>query len=88
MIIVFSFFTPVGILIGIYLSDFRSRVIEGIFLSISAGTFIYVAASEVIVEEFSESKFKYQKFFAFLMGGISMAGLSIFEKLHNFENLQ
>ena len=82
MIIIFSLFTPVGILIGIFLSDFKSKIIEGIFLSMSAGTFIYVAASEVIVEEFAVTRYKYQKFFAFLLGGILIAGLSIFEKLN------
>ncbi len=81
MILLFAFFTPVGILLGIFLSDFKSKVIEGAVLAMSSGTFIYVAASEVIVEEFALTKHKFQKFFAFIIGGILVAGLAIFEKL-------
>ena len=81
MILIFSFFTPVGILLGIFLSDLKSKVIEGIVLAMSSGTFIYVAASEVIVEEFAVTRFKFQKFFAFMIGGILVAGLAVFEKL-------
>jgi len=47
----------------------------------SSGTFIYVAASEVIVEEFAVTKYKFQKFFAYLIGGILVGGLSLIEKL-------
>jgi zinc transporter 1/2/3 len=75
-----------GITLGIILSDFKSKVIEGIFLAMSSGTFIYVAASEIIVEEFAVTRYKYQKFFAFLMGGFLIAGLAIFETLHEHEH--
>jgi zinc transporter 1/2/3 len=81
LILIFSFFTPVGILLGIFLSDFKSKVIEGAVLAMSSGTFIYVAASEVIVEEFAITKYKFQKFFAFIIGGVLVAGLAVFEKL-------
>ena len=52
MLTLFTFFTPVGILIGMYFSK-SGFLIEGIMLSISSGTFLYVSTSEVIVEEFS-----------------------------------
>ena len=45
-------------------------LIKGIMLSISGGTFIYVAASEVIVEEFSLSKKTNIKYLWFLFGGL------------------
>ncbi len=58
MIFIFAFTSPLGIGIGWYLSNF-SEIITGVFFSISAGTFIYIAASEIIVEEFSISRNKW-----------------------------
>lgn len=81
LIIIFSIFTPVGIILGIVLNNLESKVLEGIVLAMSSGTFIYVAGSEVIVEEFAVTKYKFQKFFAYLVGGILVAGLSLMEKL-------
>lgn len=84
--IIFSIFTPVGITLGLILSNLGSDVLEGIVLAMSSGTFIYVAASEVIVEEFAVTKYKFQKFFAYLLGGILVAGLSLIEKLGGHEH--
>ncbi len=39
----------------------------GICVSISAGTFLYIATIEVIVEEFSIARYKIQKFIIFLV---------------------
>ncbi len=69
MILLFTSFGPFGIIIGIIFSD-TGNLIKGIMLSISAGTFIYVASSEVIVEEFSLSKKTNIKFLWFLFGGL------------------
>jgi len=41
--------------------------VTGIFESISAGTFLYIATIEVIVEEFNVSRYKWGKFSVFLM---------------------
>ena len=69
MILLFTSFGPIGIIIGMIFSD-AGNLIKGIMLSISGGTFIYVAASEVIVEEFSLSKNNNIKFLWFLIGGL------------------
>ena len=69
MILLFTSFGPIGIIIGMIFSD-AGNLIKGIMLSISGGTFIYVAASEVIVEEFSLSKKTNIKFLWFLAGGL------------------
>lgn len=69
MIIIFTSFGPLGIIIGMIFSD-AGNLVKGIMLSISVGTFIYVAASEVIVEEFSLSKKANIKFVWFLFGGL------------------
>ena len=78
MLVIFSFFTPVGILIGMYFSK-SGFLIEGIMLSISSGTFIYVSTSEVIVEEFSSKGSKHIKFWCYLTGGFLPVLLFVLE---------
>lgn len=81
MNLLFSVIGPLGVVTGIFLSNGGNPVIEGIFLGLSTGTFIYVACSEVIVEEFETPKLRYPKFFLFLIGGIFTAALSVIEHL-------
>ena len=78
MLTLFTFFTPVGILIGMYFSK-SGFLIEGIFLSVSSGTFLYVSTSEVIVEEFSSKGNKQIKFWFYLIGGFLPVLLFILE---------
>ena len=76
----FSLFSPVGILLGFFISS--NRLVESIFLAISTGTFIYVACSEVIVEEFALTKYKWMKFLFFILGGIFISVLSIIDAVN------
>jgi zinc transporter 1/2/3 len=85
LIIIFAIFTPIGIGLGLILSG-SSKLVEGIILAISTGTFIYVAASEVIVEEFAVTKYKFSKFFLYLIGGIFVGGLAMVEVLYGDED--
>ena len=78
MIIIFTSFGPLGMIIGMIFSD-AGNLMKGIMLSISGGTFIYVAASEVIVEEFSLSKKTNIKFMWFLIGGLLTFVLTFIE---------
>jgi len=55
------------------------KLVEAIFLAISTGTFIYVACSEVIVEEFAMSRYKFQKFIVYMIGGVLIGSLSLLE---------
>ena len=84
MIVLFSIFTPIGILLGLLVIS-ADELTQGIFLSVSAGTFIYISCSEVIVEEFAITKYRYQKYLLFLCGGILVALLSYFEVQNNVE---
>ena len=68
MIILFAIFTPIGVGLGMILNDVNSDYIEMIFASLAAGSFLYIACSEVIVEEFSISQFRFIKLFFFLIG--------------------
>lgn len=79
MILIFALIGPVGIVFGLILSSTASENVEGIFLAISTGTFLYISCSEVIIEEFADPTNKYIKFLMFLLGGIFTAGLSLME---------
>ena len=79
MILIFAFITPVGIAFGMALTSISSDVVAGIFLSISVGTFIYIACSEVIVDEFSNPENKYFKFLSFLLGAAIVIALTLIE---------
>lgn len=48
-ILIFALTAPIGIVIGINIYG-TNLVVDTIFLSISGGTFVYVACTEVIVE--------------------------------------
>lgn len=63
----FATFTPVGIVIGMILQG-GDEIVEIIFSCLAAGTFVYIACSEVIVEEFSMPDGKCLKMIAFLLG--------------------
>jgi zinc transporter 1/2/3 len=78
MICLFAIFTPIGITIGMILVGKNSLVV-GIFLSLAAGTFLYISASEVIVEEFSITRYKYQKYLLYLLGGLFVGALALME---------
>ena len=79
MIIIFSSITPIGISFGMILTSLSNDILAGIFLSISVGTFIYIACSEIVIDEFSNHEYKYIKFIFFLFGAGVENGLSIIE---------
>jgi zinc transporter ZupT len=84
LILIFSLFTPFGIILGLIFPG--NGLLEGIVLGLSTGTFIYVAASEVIVEEFAVTKYKFQKFLFFLIGGIFVGILAMIERFTEDEH--
>lgn len=68
LLCVFAAATPVGIMLGMALQH-SSPIVEVIFNSFAGGTFMYIAASEVIVEEFSmPDRWKWAQYGAFLCG--------------------
>jgi zinc transporter 1/2/3 len=78
LIAAFSITTPIGICIGIGIDSAANPLIQGIFFSIATGTFLYIAASEVIVEEFSTPDYKMEKFAAFIAGVTIISLLMIY----------
>jgi zinc transporter 1/2/3 len=87
IIIIFSLISPFGILIGLLATLSESKIIEAIFLGITSGTFIYISICDVLIEEFIEEendKNKSIKFLFFIIGGIFISLISVYE--HFFEN--
>jgi zinc transporter ZupT len=70
--------TPIGIIIGMFVEG-SSKILELLFNSLAAGTFIYIGCSEVIIEEFSEPENKYLKLLSFLIGMIIIGCLRLLE---------
>ena len=79
MIIIYSIATPLGIIFGMAINSTISPITQGIFISICIGTFVYVAASEIIVEEFAVPKQKYKKYISLLLGIGLISILILFE---------
>lgn len=74
MSIGFAVASPLGIIIGMFLKD-SSPMVNVVFSSIAAGTFVYIACSEVIVEEFSLPGHRFKKYFVFLLGALIIISL-------------
>ena len=79
-ILIFGLIGPAGIALGIILSETCDEVVEAFCCAITVGTFIYIACTEVLVEEFENSEYKYVKFIMFMIGGIFTAGLALMEE--------
>lgn len=78
LLLIFAFATPLGISIGMGVSG-SSDLTDIIFSSLAGGTFVYIACSEVIVEEFSTPEFKWLKMCAFLLGAGLITSLNFIE---------
>jgi zinc transporter 1/2/3 len=79
LLALFSAATPFGILLGISISKAANEAVQGVFFSITVGTFLYIAASEVIVEEFAITRYKYTKFGSFLVGIVTISLLTLYD---------
>ena len=68
LLLIFSAMIPLGIGIGAALSNISSTV-QGVLFSVSAGTFLYMGAYELIVDSFiGQPKRQFEKFIAMLAG--------------------
>jgi len=81
VILLFSIMTPIGIFVGSGLSrafgSSTGQVLEGVFDSLAAGTFIYVAVLDIIEEEFSIPGNEFLKFISIILGLGLMALLAV-----------
>ena len=74
----FSIVAPIGMAAGIFVSSIASPWLEASIVAITAGTFLYVGATEVVNEEFEETHGteKYLKFMSFVGGMASIYAIS------------
>ena len=79
MVILFAIFTPLGVILGMVLSD-GSEMTELVFACLAGGSFLYISMSEVIVEEFSISSNRFTKLFFFMLGIACIASLVLLEE--------
>jgi hypothetical protein len=70
--------SPLGLTIGLSLSNLDYPVIKNIFFSISSGTFIYIGATKIIVDEYRKEDKSYFKCLGFILGWMPMGLLRIF----------
>ena len=80
MALLFGAIGPLGVVIGWVLSELAIDLVQGIFLALSTGTFLYVACTEVIVEEF-DGEDRFLKFGLYLIAAVLIVALTIFEHL-------
>ena len=73
-IMCFSLSTPLGIIIGMNLEK-MTDIVTSIFFQLSAGTFIYVACTEIITHEFESQKWSGLKLLTVIIGGIVIGSL-------------
>lgn len=79
LMIFFAFFTPIGIFFGAVIAAGEHPLLKIIFNCLAAGTFLYIACSEIIVEEFSTGGRKFMKLCIYLVGIGIIASLLLFE---------
>lgn len=70
--------SPLSIMIGIFLSDLGLPALQGTFLSISAGTFLYIGCSEILPEEMEKHNNKFIKFAALALGCVPLGIFLLF----------
>lgn len=81
LITLFSFMTPIGILIGAIIANIlsgdASEFVIAVFDALAAGTFIYVSIMDIFNEEFKTKENSYMKFIMAILGLLLMALLAV-----------
>lgn len=77
LIFTFSLATPLGIVVGMSLQE--SDMVNVVINCLAAGSFVYIACSEVIVEEFTISDDRGMKLLFFIVGILLISTLWLFE---------
>ncbi|CAI2370247.1 unnamed protein product [Moneuplotes crassus] len=79
LILIFALSTPIGIVIGMIAME-SSALVNIAFSSLAGGTFLYIAASEVVVEEFSVPTKKWFKLAGFIIGALLITFVTSMEE--------
>lgn len=79
LMFIFCFATPLGMSLGLILQN-APEIITVTFTSLCGGTFLYIACSEVITEEFSLPGGRWFKLLSFLIGAAIITMLWLLDK--------
>mmetsp|Transcript_34123 Transcript_34123/g.24629 ORF Transcript_34123/g.24629 Transcript_34123/m.24629 type:complete len:138 (+) Transcript_34123:944-1357(+) len=74
MVFLFSCASPLGVGIGMALAN-ASDLVDIIFSSLAGGSFVYIACSEVVVQEFSVPGNRWLKLLMFILGASIITSL-------------
>ncbi len=81
LIALFASSTPIGGVIGIVLGQAiegpLAAIVQAVFLSIAAGTFMYVATFDVLRDEFPQASGRLSKWIAMALGVVGMSLLAV-----------
>jgi zinc transporter 1/2/3 len=78
-LLAYSLTSCLGLIAGTLIKSIASDEIEGIVVALTAGTFVYVGANEIVNEEFPVQGNKREKFInliVYILGMITMAKIS------------
>jgi len=84
LLVVFSLLAPAGVVIGMFLTEVNPLV-DVIFMSLSAGTFLYVSCTEIIKNEFERRQRQWLQFLMVMLGGAVICMLWFFEAEHEHD---
>ena len=82
LLLIFAIIAPLGIGIGMAISEVNA-LLDTILMGLSGGTFLYVACSEIITNEFAKGTNQGWKMLLVLIGGAVIAVLWFLEGEHN-----
>lgn len=76
LIATFSCVTPLGILVGVLLGNLLAEesgeIVEAVFDALAAGSFLYIAALDIIQDEFGDRHRSHGPAFLALLGGLGL----------------
>lgn len=78
IVAVFTIATPLGVVIGLAAKN-SSVIVDVIFSSLAAGTFVYIAATEIVNKEFSKPDHRWGKLLVFFIAAGIITGLIFLE---------
>ena len=79
LITIFNIATPLGVVIGMIVSN-AGDIYCVVFSSIAAGTFLYIACTEIIVQEFAVGDQRWWKLLFYMIGATFITCLWFVEK--------
>lgn len=81
LLVIFATMTPLGVVVGTGLNRFlehrSGELFEGLFDTLAAGTFLYVAVVEIIAKEFADRQGVVTKFVLLCLGLMVMALIAL-----------